>query len=91
MADRSNFLLDPGSHQIGIGYDAIANVYYGPRPSLASCSISPAYLLSGGIKRVQWCEVPEEWQAAFRRWLPDGVGPKAIRGFWLVAQQPQPR
>ena len=45
----------------------------------------------GGIQRVQWCEVPEEWQAAFRRWLPEGVGPEAIRGFWLVGQQPQPR
>jgi hypothetical protein len=89
--DGGYFLLEPESCELGRGYDAIANVYWGDRPSLCSCTISPAYLLSGGIKRVQWCEVPEEWQAAFRRWLPEGVGPEAIRGYWLVGQQPQPR
>ncbi len=82
--DGSYLLMDP--ERFNGAYDAIGNVMAGPRPSLGSCRVSSDWLASG-VKRVQWSELPEEWQAAFRPWLD--AEPEDIRGFWLVEQQPK--
>jgi hypothetical protein len=87
--DGSHVLVVPDAVQRGTGHlDAIGNAFAGPTPTLASTSVSREWLLDAGVKRVQWSELTEEWQAAFRRWLDDEK-PEDIRGFWLVGQQPK--
>lgn len=71
------------------GYEAIANVLVGDSPSLGTCTISPNYLANKWPKRVEWSELPEEWQRAFRPWLGDDVTPESIRGFWRAGNQPK--
>jgi len=85
----SYLLLDPDSKHSSFpgAYDATGNVFPGPRPSLGSTTVRANYIFQGGVKRVQWSEIPEEWQEAFRRWLD--AEPETIRGFWLVGQQPK--
>jgi hypothetical protein len=68
------------------GWDAVANVLYGPGPSLGSCAIPPGYVSDNWLKRTAWNELPEEWQDAFRHWI-DGA-PEAIRGLWRMGEQP---
>ncbi len=62
-------------------YDAIGNALLGPDPSPASCTASPAYLRNH-CRRVQWSDLPEHWQQAFRLWL--STPPGRTRGFWKV-------
>ncbi len=78
-----------GSHMIlfvpaeGSGHDAIANVLNGPSPSSGNCTVSRDFTYNRGCKRVQWSELPPEWQRAFGSWLGD-TKPEDIRGFWLA-------
>lgn len=74
------FLFDPETNE------GIANALNGKEPSLTSTGISPSYIYQKGCKRVQWCELPPLWRAAFKPWLTKS--PKDYRGFWLVGQQP---
>jgi hypothetical protein len=69
-------------------YSAIGNVLHGPEPSLGSCEVSIDYTYRERCTRVQWSELPKEWQIAFRYWLDD-TKPESVRGFWLVGQQPE--
>ncbi len=82
---KTFFMIDtdafPGTH--GPEYSAVANVYNGPEPSLASTGISRHYIEHNWLKRIQWDELPKQWQKAFRTWL-DSVNPKNIRGFWRI-------
>lgn len=68
--------------------DAVGNVHGGDHPSLASTSVSREWFLNAGVKRVQWSEIPEDWQRALSRWF-DGK-PEGIRGFWAIGNQPKP-
>lgn len=43
---------------------------------------------SGPAKRVQWNELPAEWQDRIRKHL--ARSPERIRGFWRVGNQPEP-
>jgi hypothetical protein len=79
------FLIDVATENAA--YDGIANVMEGPTPSLGSCRVGRNYMYDKGCKRVQWSELPEEWQVAFQYWLGD-TKPEDIRGFWLVGNQP---
>lgn len=67
-------------------YDAIANAYDGPNPSLCGVTVGPLYLLNC-CRRVQWSDLPENWQRAFRN-IIEGT-PETIRGFWKIGQQPK--
>ena len=60
-------------------YDAIGNVHSGPKPSLGSTGIQRGYLRR--CKRVEWSDMPLEWQGAFMPWLK-GIGghPRDIKG-----------
>lgn len=77
-------------------WEAIANAHPGSNPSLCSCSVSDRYIYEWGLKRVEWSELPPEWQSAFRRWLdsaqelgsPLDLRPERIRGFWRIGNQP---
>lgn len=70
-------------------YDAIVNVHAGPRPSLCSGGVCMDYIRQNWLKRVQWSDLPEEWQSAFRPWLhADSLAPDQIRGFWKVRNEP---
>jgi hypothetical protein len=42
----------------------------------------------GSAKRVQWSELPEEWQTRFQNYL--SRSPERIRGLWRVGKQPKP-
>jgi hypothetical protein len=74
------------------GYDAIANVYPGPEPSLVGTAISPNYLARTWAKRVSWNDIPPEWKAAFREYLSRGedepFNPARVRGLWRIGEQP---
>jgi hypothetical protein len=74
------------------GYDAIANVYPGPEPSLVGTSISRNYLARTWAKRVSWTDLSQEWKDAFREYLSGGedepFNPALIRGLWRIAEQP---
>ena len=66
-------------------WDAIANAFAGPTPSLASTGVSDEYLRQWGMKRVEWSVLPDEWKRAFLRYLEDwNMTPEAIRGFWKI-------
>jgi len=63
-------------------YSAITNVHEGAAPTLASTGVSPLYLHTR-CRRVQWSDLPAEWQAAFRLWMQDwDQSPEQIRGLW---------
>jgi hypothetical protein len=85
--DGSYLMLFPESGDGGrYGYDAVANALVGPGTSLGSCTVARNYTYERGCKRVQWSELPAEWQQAFRRWID--VAPETIHGLWLKGQQP---
>jgi hypothetical protein len=86
--DGGYLLMDPEEGVRG-NHDAVVNVYQGPQPSPASGTIARDYTYRTGCKRVQWSELPEEYQKSFMSWLPDGEKPEDIRGFWLVGNQPK--
>jgi len=67
-------------------YDAVANVFAGATPSLGSTSVAPGFLLNR-CRRVQWSDMPPDWQDALRRWIADddGPGPEGVRGLWRVS------
>lgn len=70
-------------------YECIANVYSGPNPSLCSTSVSPHYILNQ-CRRVQWSDLSEEWQRAFRLWMEEwDQSSEQIRGFWRIEDQPK--
>lgn len=74
----------------GPEYDAIANVYPGPKPSLVGTQVSRHYIAHNWLKRMQFDELPEDYQDAIRRYLGSGPGddrgrsPESIRGFWRI-------
>lgn len=65
-------------------YEAVGEVLIDNDPNvprLASTSVSTWHLYSK-CKRVQWSDIPEQWQKALKEWL---VGnPKDIRGLWKI-------
>lgn len=63
-------------------YEALANVYDGPNPSLCNTGVSLSYICNNWLKRMQWDELPKNWRGAFRHYIGD---PRKIRGFWRVA------
>lgn len=66
-------------------YEAVANVHDGPIPTVASTGVSQGYLLNC-CKRVQWSDLPVEWQRAFSQVMQDwDQTPQKIRGFWKIA------
>ena len=67
-------------------YDAIANVYEGDKPSPCYTTVSIDYLQFK--KRIQWDELPEAYQNAFRYYFDDELPPKNVRGFWRIGKQP---
>lgn len=84
--DKSYILiLTANGRGPGGAYDAVANVHNGPEPSLGSTVVHPIFLLKH-CTRVQWDELPPEWQTALKPWF-DGR-PAAIRGLWRVGCQP---
>jgi hypothetical protein len=85
--DGGYFVVFPGNGLTRHGWDAIANVHAGPAPTLAGTTIAPAYLARTWPKRVQWDELPAEWQRAIGQWLDSP--PESIRGFWRIGAQPQ--
>jgi hypothetical protein len=68
-------------------YDAIVNVMTGSEPSLGNGSVSPEWLRDAGNTRVQWSEIPSDWQSALRYWLDHK--PESYRGLWLIDNEPQ--
>jgi hypothetical protein len=87
--DKSYLLVITENGLHNGAYEAIANVYYGPDPSLCSTSVSPLYLLNH-CRRVQWSDLPDEWQRAFRVWMGEwDQFPEQIRGLWRVGEQPK--
>ena len=67
-------------------YDAIANAYEGDDPSPCGCTVKKGYLQFK--KRIQWDELPEAYQNAFRYYFDDELPPKNVRGFWRIGKQP---
>lgn len=84
--DGGYFLIYTDESLKYIQYDALANVLHGPSPSLGNTLISPAYFTYNRPKRVQWDELPTEWQSAFLEWMPLNFDPRTVRGFWRVAK-----
>jgi hypothetical protein len=83
------------SDQVGIrGHEALANVYPGSEPSLVGTSIGRDYFSRTWPKRVDWSDLPEEWQEAFVEYLSRGedtpFDPASVRGLWRVGNQPKP-
>lgn len=74
------------------GFGAIANALSGPNPSLCYTTVSRQYIFEAGLKRVQFSEIPEEWQQAIRNYLSNDPPerPDGIRGFWTMGNQPKP-
>lgn len=73
--------------------DAIANVYPGSRPSLCGTSVSNNWFARTWPKRVEWTDMPEEWQRALARYMHDDehpFEPEKIRGLWKVGGMPRP-
>jgi hypothetical protein len=73
--------------------DAIANVYPGPDPSLCYTGLSSAWFARVWPKRVEWSDMPPEWQAAFMAYMEDDdeppFRPETIRGFWRMGGMPR--
>lgn len=73
---------------------AVANALEGKgRPfSLCYTTVDAEFLRRS--RRVEWSELPEEWQAEFRRYMDPGFDggppfiPAKIRGFWRVENFP---
>src|ERR1700688_4903305 len=82
--DKSFLLVFNPTNACG-NHDAIGNAIAGADPCLASCSVSPDYLLTN-CRRVQWSDLPKDWQRSFRLWLT--TPPKRLRGLWKVGVQP---
>lgn len=76
------------------GFDAIANVYNGPEPSLVHTMIGRNYISDNWLKRMQWDEVPKNYREAFTEYMNRGEGepfdPAKYRGLWRVGNQPTP-
>lgn len=73
-------------------YEGVANVMLEPEPpSLGSTSFRKGDLTDphGDYRRVQWKDLPEHWQKAFKDWLPDDLEPEDVPGFWLISHRPQ--
>ena len=91
--DRSDksylVVVTGGGRNVSGTYEAIANVYSGSSPRLGSAGVSPSFLRKN-CKRVEWSDLPAEWQEAFRSWMRDwDEEPEQIRGFWKVGNQPR--
>ena len=84
-ADKSYIMVIVENGRNGRGhFDAIGNVMAGDTPSLASTSAADDYLQSKCC-RVQWSDMPEVWQKAFRRMMEGwDQTPEEIRGLWKV-------
>ena len=84
--DKSYILviIENGRNNNGT-WECIANCYEGSTPSLCGTSTSDGHL-QNKCRRVQWSDLPVEWQNAFivymRDW--DQTKPQQIRGFWRV-------
>jgi hypothetical protein len=91
---RTYFLVIEPQETFNGNWDALANVYDGPGPSLVGTMISRQYVSRHRLKRMQWDELPREWQAAFRAYMAPHFDddppfePEKIRGFWRVGSQP---
>jgi hypothetical protein len=84
--DSSYVLVIVENGQNGQGHwDCIANVQQGSNPTLCSTGCSPEFLRTR-CKRVEWSELPEVWQKAFRSMMRDWdvTDPAKIRGFWKL-------
>jgi hypothetical protein len=72
--------------------EAIANVYPGPDPSLCGTGVDKGWFYRVWPKRVEWSDMPPEWQAAFMRYMDNDehpFRPEEIRGFWRVGGMPR--
>jgi hypothetical protein len=72
--------------------DAVANYFDGPDPSLSYTSIDGRWFDRVWPKRVEWTDMPPEWQAAFMAYMEDDeypFRPETIRGFWRVGGMPR--
>ena len=67
--------------------EAIANVHPDSHPCLMTTGVYDAYLRNA-CRRVEWSELPKEWQAAFLMKLDDL--PVNIRGFWRTSPKKPP-
>lgn len=65
-------------------FTAICNVYESSDPCLCTSSVSPVYITQNRLKRVQWSELPKEWQEAFAGYLLSNEKPENVPGFWRV-------
>jgi hypothetical protein len=92
--DKENaYLLVFTEGKLSWQMDAIANVYPGPDPSLCSTGVGLAWFSHVWPKRVEWTDMPPEWQAAFMAYMDsddDPFRPEEIRGFWRVGGMPKP-
>jgi hypothetical protein len=89
--DKSYLLVNIIDGRSNGTYGAIGNALTGSSPSLASTGASPGYLLNK-CRRVEWSELPLEWQDAFWHWLEsDCQHPSDIRGFWRIGNKPKKR
>jgi hypothetical protein len=94
--DSSYLMIFPDEETIRGDFDAIGNIYHGSEPSLAGTMASRGYVFDRRLKRVQWNELPEEWQVAFTRYIQQGQGssqgdefrPEDYRGLWRMGQRP---
>lgn len=87
---QSYFIVYPGKDGRFVGsMEAIANALTGPEPSLCGTSINSNYIASNWLKRMQWNELPIDYQQAFMQYynVDDTLIPQSVRGFWRLEKK----
>ena len=87
--DKQSYILILLDDDYRGNWGAVANVYTYPLPpSLGYTQVSTAYVSKHWLKRMQWNDLPEVWQNAFRAYMEYPFDPSAYRGLWRVGEQP---
>ena len=68
----------------GGSYDCVANVRHVDYPCLAPVCCGRDYLRT--LRRIEWSELPEDWQVAFTRYLNDP--PESTVGLHRIPKRP---
>lgn len=92
-SDKSYILVCVENGQNGSGkWDAVANAYEGPNPSLCTVGVDALFLLNC-CRRVEWSDLPDNWKNALQNYMTQGGdswNPNEVRGLWKVGNMPTP-
>lgn len=91
LSDGCISAVDATDEQVLEAYLGDEDIFTGektrPVGGLHCVALQPPQTWGGSATRIQWCDLPVEWQELFRPHL--SVAPANLRGLWRVGNQPK--